>query len=275
MTGSALNGNEMKYGYCTGFSTEPRFGLGLEFLDMIREAGFDYVEFPLMNFYKMPESEFSSVVEKTEKSDLKSLAACNFFPADIKLVGKRVDVNKTASYLDSVLPRLKRLGILKIILGSGPSRTFGPEQTRKEAFDQFVGILKDVILPRTKRAGMLVCIEPFDKTCCNLIVSASEGLELVRTVHDDGLEMMVDLFHMMCNGESLDSLKPCVDHVRHVHIAGFNRRIPEESDEYVFNALNILFKLGYEETVSFETEKPETWQEARLALSKVKNLFGR
>ncbi|QTQ13139.1 sugar phosphate isomerase/epimerase [Treponema parvum] len=265
----------MKYGYCTGFSTEPRFGLGLEFLDMIREAGFDYVEFPLMNFYEMPESEFSSVVEKTEKSDIKSLAACNFFPADIKLVGKGIDVNKTASYLDSILPRLKRLGILKIILGSGPSRTFGPEQTRKEAFDQFVGILKDVILPRTKRAGMLVCIEPFDKTCCNLIVSASEGLELVRTVHDDGLEMMVDLFHMMSNGESLDSLKSCVDHVRHVHIAGFNRRIPEESDEYVFNALNILFKLGYEETVSFETEKPKTWKDASRALSKIKNLFGR
>ena len=264
----------MKYGYCTGFSTDPHFQLGLDLLTMIENQGFDYVECPLMNFSDMLEDEFSAGLRKVKEHGLESPVACNFFPGSVRLVGKDLDKDHIASYLDEILPKLDRLGIKKIILGSGPARAFGPDQTRDEAFEQFADVLKSVILPRTKKYGMVVCIEPFEKTYCNLIISALEGLELVKAINDEGLELMVDLYHMLSNGEPLESLDQCFDHIRHVHIAGPDRRVPEDSDTYIFKALEILKAHGYDGTVSFETELPKSQEHLRHIFARTRESIG-
>lgn len=263
----------IKYGYCTGFSTDPHFQIGENLLPMIKEADFDYVEFPLMNFYDMSQDEFDKLAAQVEQYGLNGPAACNFFPGSVKLVGKEVNPEKISSYLDVVLERCDKLGIKKIILGSGPARTFGPDQTRDEAFNQFADLIKNVILPKTKKYSMTVCIEPFEKNYCNLVISVLEGLELVKKVNDEGLLLMVDLYHMLCNGESIDSLDQCVKYIKHVHIAGSDRRVPSQEDDYIFKALNRLKELGYDNSVSFETELPQNGTELSEVLEKVKNIL--
>ena len=264
----------MKYGYCTGFSTDPHFKLGLDLLPMIHRLGFDYVEFPLMNFQNMDMKEFDSIVEKVRENKLSCSVACNFFPGSVRLVGKDLNKGLIAAYLDEILPKLDKIGIRKIILGSGPARTFGPDQTRDEAFGQFCDVIKTVILPRTKKYGILVCIEPFEKTYCNLIISVTEGLQLVKAVNDEGLELMVDLYHMLSNGEPMEELAECFDHIKHVHIAGPDRRVPEDSDTYIFKALGILGKLGYDGTVSFETELPKSEEHMKHIFSRARESIG-
>ena len=260
----------MRYGYCTGFSTNPHFKVGLDLLDMIRTAGFGYVEFPLMNFYGMPEAEFAEIEKEVSSHGLGCPVACNFFPGNVRLVGKELDRDLISTYLDAVIPRLQRLGIKTLILGSGPARTFGPEQTREEAFNQFSSVLKDTILPKTKKAGMLVCIEPFERTYCNLIVSVTEGIELVEKVGDSGLELMVDLYHMLSNGEPLEQIRDCFAHIKHIHVAGPDRRVPEDNDTYIFKALDLFRELGYDGTLSFETEMPRSCEHLAGVLSKIR-----
>lgn len=260
----------IKYGYCTGFSTNPHFQLGENLLPMIKEADFDYVEFPLMNFYDMSDTDFDELVSQVEKYNLKGPAACNFFPGSVRLVGKEVDSEKISKYLDVVLARCDKLGIKKIILGSGPARTFGPDQTRDEAFNQFADLIKNVILPKTKEYSMVVCIEPFEKNYCNLVISILEGLELVKKVNDDSLLLMVDLYHMLSNGESIDSLDQCFKYIKHVHVAGPNRRVPTDEDSYIFTALKRLRDLGYNDSISFETEMPQSNTQLIEILAKVK-----
>lgn len=264
----------MKYGYCTGFSTNPHFQLGLDLLPMISRQGFDYVEFPMMDFSGMGEDEFSAIVDKVKANGLTSPVACNFFPGSVRLVGKEMDKGRIGSYLDEILPKIKRIGITKIILGSGPARTYGPDQTHDQAFEQFADVLKTVILPRTKAYGILVCIEPFERAYCNLIISVLEGLELVKTIDDPGLELMVDLYHMLSNGEPLDEINQSFKHIRHVHIAGPDRRVPEDCDSYIFQALEILKKLGYDGTVSFETELPKSEEHMKHIFAKTKESIG-
>lgn len=264
----------MKYGYCTGFSTNPHFQLGLDLLPMISGQGFDYVEFPMMDFSGMGEKEFSAVMDAVKANGLTSPVACNFFPGSVRLVGKDLDKDRIGSYLDEILPKVKRIGITKIILGSGPARTYGPDQTHDQAFEQFADVLKTVILPRTKAYGILVCIEPFERAYCNLIISVLEGMKLVQVVNDPGLELMVDLYHMLSNGEPLDELEQCFDHIRHIHIAGPGRQVPEDSDSYIFQALEILKNLGYDGTVSFETELPKSEAHMKYILAKTKESIG-
>lgn len=165
----------MEYGYCTGFSTTPRFQLGTELLGMIRESGFSYVEFPLMRFPSISPEGFSALRRQVEQTGLASPVACNFFPDSVRLVGKSVHCRQIDGYLACVLPRLQELRVKKIVLGSGQSRTFESCQTRNEACSQFKDILANVILPRTKTYGMVVCLEPFPSADCNLIVSGGRG----------------------------------------------------------------------------------------------------
>ena len=264
----------MKYGYCTGFSTDPHFQVGLDLLPMIQKQGFDYVEFPMMNFSGLSDAEFSKIVDAVRANSLESLVACNFFPGSVRLVGKELDTERIATYLDEILPKVAKIGIGKIILGSGPARTFGPDQTRDEAFAQFADVLKNVILPRTKKYGILVCIEPFERNYCNLIISVLEGLELVETVNDPGLELMVDLYHMLSNGEPFDEIRQSFPHIKHVHIAGPDRRVPEDTDSYIFKALRILSELGYDGTVSFETELPKSEEHMRHIFSMTRDIMG-
>ncbi|MCQ2398406.1 MAG: sugar phosphate isomerase/epimerase [Sphaerochaetaceae bacterium] len=260
----------MKYGYCTGFSTNPHFLLGDNLLPMIKEAGFDFVEFPLMTFCNMTDSGFGNLVENVKRNGLAGPSACNFFPDSIKLVGKDVDFEKIKRYLDVVLRRCDALGIRKLILGSGAARTFGTDQTKEDASEQFVELLRNVILPETKKYSMTVCIETLSKNLCNLGISLAEGLELVNRVDDKNCSLMADLHHMMNNAEPIDSLNQCIDYIRHIHIAGANRRVPEQSDEYIYCALARLKELGYDDSVSFETELPSENVNLRKILESVK-----
>lgn len=265
----------MEYGYCTGFSTNPHFQLGINLLEMIKRTGFDYVEFPLMNFFGMTDDEFSEVENKVKFLSLCGKTACNFFPGSIRLVGKEVDEKKIESYLDTVLPRCAALGISRIILGSGPARTFGPDQSASQAYGQFASLVKGVILPKTKSYGMTICIEPFEKTYCNLIVSALEGLKLVEDINDSSFMLMVDLYHMLSNGEDINCLKTCYDYIRHIHVAGPDRIVPSERDVYIWKALEIMSDLGYDGSLSFETEMAVNEKYLSDTLEKVRNYFGR
>ena len=53
----------MRYGYCTGFSTTPLFQLGTELLTLIRSTGFDYVEYPMMNFLNLSDGDFDKLID--------------------------------------------------------------------------------------------------------------------------------------------------------------------------------------------------------------------
>ena len=86
-------------------------------------------------------------------------------------MGQSLNVPQLREYLGVVLPRCARLGIKKLILGSGPSRNFPAEMTREEAFDQFSNVISSEILPAVKKYSMQICIEPFERQSCNLIVS--------------------------------------------------------------------------------------------------------
>ena len=260
----------MEYGYCTGFSTTPRFQLGTELLGMIRESGFSYVEFPLMRLSSISPEGFSALRRQVEQTGLASPVACNFFPDSVRLVGKSVYCGQIDGYLACVLPRLQKLRVKKIVLGSGPSRTFESCQTRHEACSQFKDILANVILPRTKMYGMVVCLEPFPSADCNLIVSVQEGADFVDAVGDASFRLMVDIHHMLANGEPLASLSSCFSLIEHVHVAGRHRRIPQAKDAFVFAALRQLAELGYRKTLSFETELPASSGELARALNEVR-----
>ncbi|MGN1164617.1 MAG: hypothetical protein ACI4S4_07440, partial [Candidatus Ornithospirochaeta sp.] len=70
----------MKYGFCTGFASDPLWEIKEEMIHDIKDAGYDYPEFPVMTFAEMSEKEFSRLEEITSAP-----VACNLFPSYIPL----------------------------------------------------------------------------------------------------------------------------------------------------------------------------------------------
>ena len=240
----------MKYGFCTGFATEPLWQIRQDMLERIRTSGFDYAELPIMTFADMGENEFSSVFPS-----FSSPVACNLFPGRIPLVSKERDLDVIRSYLDTAFSRCRTLGITETVFGSGKARSFNPDEMGKdEAYARLRGTIAGAVIPKAVEYGITVLIEPLKRDECNLINTVSEGYALSEEIGHPSLLLMADIYHMESNGEDLNTLVPALDRIRHIHIAGKGRSLDDTmTDSYIYDALRLLKRSGYDRTVSFET----------------------
>ncbi len=240
----------MKYGFCTGFATEPLWEIRCDMLERIRASGFDYAELPIMTFADMGEEEFSSIFPS-----FSSPVACNLFPGRIPLVSKERDFSVIRSYLDTAFCRCRALGIKETVFGSGKARSYNPDEMGwDEAYGRLKETIAEAIIPKAVEYGITVLIEPLKRGECNLINTVSEGYALSEEIGHPSLLLMADIYHMESNGEDVRSLVPALDRIRHIHIAGKGRCLDDTAeDAYIYDALRLLKRCGYDRTVSFET----------------------
>ncbi len=240
----------MKYGFCTGFATEPLWEIRCDMLERIRASGFDYAELPIMTFADMGEDEFSSIFPS-----FSSPVACNLFPGRIPLVSKERDFSVIRSYLDTAFCRCRALGIKETVFGSGKARSYNPDEMGwDEAYGRLKETIAEAIIPKAVEYGITVLIEPLKRGECNLINTVSEGYALSEEIGHPSLLLMADIYHMESNGEDVRSLVPALDRIRHIHIAGKGRSLDDTAeDAYIYDALRLLKRCGYDRTVSFET----------------------
>lgn len=255
----------MKYGFCTGFASVPLWDIKREMLDSILSSGYDYPECTVMTYARMDEKEYSSLFK-----GVRAPVACNLFPGDVLLSENGRSLEKISEYLDVALPRSRAIGIEKIVFGSGKARRRSDETEKKDAWRNLREAIDTVIVPKAKEWNTTILIEPLTRGECNLINTVEEGYALSKSVGDDSLLLMADIFHMKNNSEPLSSLEKCFDRIRHIHIAGRERRLEDTlSDPFILEALNILKSLGYNDTISFET----TDGEKKEALDRLKEIF--
>ena len=77
--------------------------------------------------------------------------------------------------------------------------------TVARAFEQYVDLLRQ-FAPLAEEQGVMIVVEPLNRGECNLINTVREGAEAVRRANHPAVKLLVDLFHMLRNGESPDDL---------------------------------------------------------------------
>lgn len=243
----------MKFGFCTGFATRPRFVLDVPLVRRIHAAGYDFPDFPIMAFEHADEAMVEAVAEAMGRGTVCPVA-CNLIPGRLKLVGPLVDAGALRVYLDKVLPILGRFGVKDLVLGSAGARMLEAGTDEEEGKRQFSRTLRTVLIPACTAHGMRILLEPLNRKECNLLHTVRECARFVRDVQDDGLWLMVDLYHMQENGEDPEDLSEVLPLVRHVHVAERDRALPGASfSPYVARCLAIIREAGYDGTISYET----------------------
>ena len=75
----------MRFGYCTGFASNMMGAVNYALLDDIAAAGYDYVEFPLMQLEALSAEEFAALCARVPETGLACDVCCNMFPARVRL----------------------------------------------------------------------------------------------------------------------------------------------------------------------------------------------
>ncbi len=92
----------------------------------------------------------------------------------------------------------------------------------------------DVAVERLRKLGeyaaekqVKITLEPLNRYESDFILTAAEGMRIIKAVNLDNLGLMLDLFHMNIEEPSLsDGLRTAGDRLWHVHIADFEPVLP-------------------------------------------------
>lgn len=233
-----------------------RFGCcaGLDKLEAVGQAGFDYIEPPVNGTVAPLEGP-----EKLEEAR-QLLAGARigpeafnlFVPGSVKLVGPDVDWHTVTRYVTTACERVSALGGRIIVFGSGGARRRPddfPEAEVKEQLTEFLTLAGE----SAQQAGVQIAVEALRRAETNVINSVGGAHQLAGAVKHPGVQVLADLYHMAAEGESFDVLGALGGQLVHVHLAEPPERAAPGVTGYDFRPFfRALAGAGYRGRVSVE-----------------------
>lgn len=214
----------------------------------------DYLEVNVQQ-HLQPEADdttFATTRSQFGCLDRPILAANCFLPGSLRIVGPDADLPRLERYARVAFRRAAEVGIRHIVLGSAGARRVPENGSRAEAFDQFVTALR-LLGPLAAEHNVVIVIEPLNTGECNLLNTVAEGALAVARADHPHVRLLVDLFHMLRNGETPASLHPVGPLIAHAHIAEVaERTAPGVAGDDFRPFLRALREVGYAGDLSVE-----------------------
>ena len=232
-------------------------------------AGHDYIEGFTQDVLmpERPDAEFRARAEVLRRSGQKMPASNRFLPAALKVVGPDIDYARLDSYAATAFRRAREIGMNFIVFGSAGARMVPEGFSPARAFEQYVDVLKQ-LGPLAEDQGVLLLVEPLNRTECNLVNTIREGADAVRRANTPGVQLLVDIFHMMRNGESPDDIVQAGPLIRHAHIAeNRDRGAPGAQGEDFRPFLRALRRADYDAGLTSEADWTDRPAQAAPALA--------
>jgi len=264
----------MRYGFCKEFSTPMKTEVDYDLIQMIKDAGFDFVEMRAMLVSQLSEAEFHKLAEYLKTIGLACDCCCALFPKTIRVTGKSVNYDEINEYLERTFSRCSKLGAKKIVFGSAPARALDDETTQDEGYAQIAEVIRQTVVPACEKYDMTVVMEPLRADACNFIHTLADGMRVVNAVKSPRIALLADTIHMMSNDDNPGDIVKYRDSLRHIHIAELARVMPEEDySDYIKSVLENLRGIGYDGTISFESKNGDGLASMKKALALLKEQF--
>ena len=162
--------------------------------------------------------QFAENLQRIKKAKCKVVLCNIFFPGNIKIAGPDVNETRVLGYADSVFSRAKTAGIGLIVLGSGTARRIPDNYDTTKAKRDFVALCRKLSVVAA-RYEIMIALESLQSAETNFLISLNSAAEIVRSVNHPNLRLNADIFHMLRQGESPQSIIDAADILIYCEIA--------------------------------------------------------
>ena len=247
------------------------FGMcaGPDKADKLKAVGYEFIEGGVAGTLKpeTPDAEYAPEAEKIRTCVLPTRSCNGFIPGKFHLTGPQTTHDAALDYAVKACHHADAAGVSFIVFGSGGARRvpdgFDPAKGKAQ-FIEFCQKLGD----RIKDCKVTVVLEPLNKGETNLLNSVAEGIEYVDAINRPRIQLLADIYHMLKENESPDSIRKAGARLRHCHIAELEgRKAPGTKGEDFSGFFKALKDIGYVGGVSCECGWPkenveEAWKKA-------------
>lgn len=112
--------------------------------------------------------------------------------------------------------------------------------------------------------------EPLNSNETNFITTVKEGFEFAKQVNRSNFKTMVDFYHFSKMNETMDDLIFAKDMIAYVHIANYERGVPELNETPILKKWSkMLREINYDGRISIEAK----YQDFDLEMLRFKDIF--
>ena len=221
-------------------------------LKTLSDAKCDFFEFGVgMLCPESPKSLFEEFKDIVSDYSLRAECFNSFIPADLKVTGPDIDKVRLDNYLAAATERTAELGGEIIVFGSGGARQVPEGFSRKRAHEQILEFL-EAAANYARGHGIVIAIEPLNRSETNVINSIAEAVQLADELGRPEVQVLVDFYHQMLEGEGFDEIVRAGDRIVHVHVADTDRLYPGSGKYDYQRFAKSLADAGYNKRVSVE-----------------------
>lgn len=235
---------------------------------------YDYIELSFSTVLSplVEDSAFAEQLARLKDLPLPARACNNFVAANVKLVGPDVDQDLVTRYVETGFARAEALGIERVVFGSGGARRVPEGFSRQAAWEQLVAFCR--LCSARAYPGLVIAIEPLNRTECNIITSFGEGLRLAREVAEPNVGILADIYHLEMESEPVSVISEGADILSHVHLADSGRLYPGSGSYPLRELFTLLHRHGYTGRASVECRwGKDLRHEASLAAAFLRTLL--
>ncbi len=214
-------------GFITTKSQTPKLGIvaPLEQDSLVYASGFRMIGESVgrMLSPSLTEQQFQQNLIRIKKAKCKVFMCNIFFPGSIKIAGPDVDENRVLGYADTVFSRAKTADVSFIILGSGGARRIPNGYDAAKAQADFTALCHKLAVA-AGRYGIMIVLESLETAETNFLITLKSAAEVVRAVDHPNFKLNADIFHMLREGESPQSIVDAADLLVYCEIAEKEKR---------------------------------------------------
>jgi len=241
----------MEIGVCTG----------PENADICYAAGASFIEAHVQNFLRPADPLW---VKPFEPQTLPiPIAAYNcLFPADLKVTGPTVDMNRIKAYAARACKRAKEMNSSVLVFGSGGARNIPDGWPREKGEEQLIEAMRTVG-PLARALSLTIAMEPLHTGESNILNCIPVGMDYLRRARTAGVSMLADFYHMALEEEPLEVLEETARMLSHVHVADpLGRIAPRPGGTNLRPFFAKLKAIGYDKRISLEC----SWEDLKKQL---------
>lgn len=253
----------MRFGICTG----------LENVNRLAEAGYDYIELGVQRALipEADETEFQKIRAQVAAAPLTPEAYAGFIPGELRVTGDNVDFPRLSRYVETACRRGRELGGEVIVYGSAASRSIEEGYSRERALAQIAEFL-DMTADHGEAHGMTIVVEPICSREGNILRTVADGLAMAKRVNRPAVKALADLYHIWQENEPMQNILDAAEWLAHVHIAEPIKRSYPGNDDFDFtDFFTALKKAGYDGRVSCECKFDNFETDIEAALRTMKS----